>query len=94
MKRYIIGVDIGGTNTKVALLDFGGHILHKKDFLTKSYGSDRLLDGVAKESSVILKDKSIKKTELLGLGIGLPGLVDFKRGLVFSLTNIPRWKDV
>lgn len=94
MKRYVVGVDVGGTNIKIALLDLSGHILYKGDFLTKSYESCGLLDGVVSETTAILKDKGVKKTEVLGMGIGLPGLVDFKKGLVFSLTNIPRWKNV
>ncbi len=94
MKRYVIGVDIGGTHTKVALLDLGGRILYKMDFSTKSKKSNHLLDAVASEVLNILKEKGIQKRDVLGLGSGLPGLVDFKKGLVFSLTNIPHWKNV
>jgi len=94
MKKYIIGVDIGGTHTKVALLDLSGHILHKTDFLTKNYKSERLIKAVFLAVESIIEKKNIRKRDILGLGIGLPGLVDFKKGLVFCLTNIPGWKNV
>lgn len=94
MKRYVIGVDIGGTCTKVALLDLGGRILYKADFSTKSCKAGDLLDAVASKVLDVLKEKGIQKKDVLGLGAGLPGLVDFKKGLVFCLTNIPHWKNV
>ncbi len=95
MKRYIIGVDIGGTHTKVALLDFRGYILYKTDFLTKDYyKSKRLVKMVSSTVGDILEKKNIRKREILGLGVGVPGLVDFKKGLVFCLTNVPGWHNI
>ena len=87
MKRYIIGVDIGGTHTKVALLGLGGRILYKTDFLTRDYKRETLIKALSDAVKVILEKNNIKKREVLGLGIGLPGLIDFKKGLVFSLTT-------
>ncbi|MDP3788811.1 MAG: ROK family protein, partial [Candidatus Omnitrophota bacterium] len=94
MKRYIIGVDIGGTHTKVALLGSGGSILYKADFLTQNYKRETLIKALSDAVRIILEKKNIKKREILGLGIGLPGLVDFKKGLVFCLTNVPGWTNV
>ena len=94
MKKYIIGVDIGGTHTKIALLDLSGRILHRKDFLTRNYESSRLIKAVSSAVKDIAEEKKIRKNDILGVGIGLPGLVDFKKGLVFCLTNLPGWKNV
>ena len=94
MKKYIIGVDIGGTRTKIALLDLSGRILHRKDFLTRNYESGRLIKAVSSAVKDIAEEKKIRKNDILGVGIGLPGLVDFKKGLVFCLTNLPGWKNV
>ncbi|MDP3789620.1 MAG: ROK family protein [Candidatus Omnitrophota bacterium] len=94
MKRYIIGVDIGGTHTKVALLGSGGRILYKTDFPTQDYKRAALIKALSEAVRIILEKKHIKKREILGLGIGLPGLVDFKKGLVFCLTNVPGWTNV
>ncbi|MDD5680134.1 MAG: ROK family protein [Candidatus Omnitrophica bacterium] len=94
MKKYIVGADIGGTHTKVALLDLSGHILHKTDFLTKNHKSGKLIKAVVSAVGEIIEKNKIRKHDILGLGIGLPGLVDFKKGLVFCLTNVPGWKNV
>ncbi len=94
MKRYIIGVDIGGTHTKVALLGLGGRILYRADFLTQNYRRETLIKALSGAVRIILEKNNIKKREILGLGIGLPGLVDFKKGLVFCLTNVPGWTNV
>lgn len=94
MKRYIIGVDIGGTHTKVALLGLRGRIFYKTDFLTRDYKRKGLIKALSSAVRMILEKKNIKKREILGLGVGLPGLVDFKKGLVFCLTNVPGWTNV
>ena len=94
MKRYIAGVDVGGTHTKVAILNFHGHILAKSSFLTKKYKKETLIKAISRSVDELVIKKKIRKKDILGLGIGVPGLVDFKKGLVFYFVNIRGWKNV
>lgn len=94
MKRYVIGVDVGATHTKIAILNLRGGIISKDSFLTKSYRKNNLIKAIAGSLDRLLADKNIKKRDVLGLGIGVPGLVNFKKGLVFYFVNIPDWKNV
>jgi len=94
MKRYIAGVDLGATHTKIAVLDLRGRVLSKDTFLTKKYRKDSLIKAVAAALNGLIDKNKIQKKDFLGLGIGVPGLVDFKRGLVFYFVNIPDWKNV
>jgi len=94
MKRYIVGVDVGGTHTKVAILNLRGRILAKTSFLTKRYKKNALVRTIANCFERLIAENKLDKKNILGLGIGVPGLVNFKKGLVFYFVNIPAWKNV
>lgn len=96
MNHYVIGIDVGGTNIKLGLVDKKGTIaarahLATTDFLQSKKG---LIDAIVVGCRDILEENGIKKGQVSGIGIGLPGLVNTKKGLVYSLTNIPGWKNV
>ncbi|GAG13962.1 unnamed protein product, partial [marine sediment metagenome] len=94
MKKYVLGVDVGATYTKLAILNLHYRILAKSSFPTKNYKKDKLIEAISLVLNDLIKRKGIKKKDILGLGIGVPGLVDFKKGLVFYFVNIPGWKRV
>lgn len=92
--KFIIGIDVGGTNTKIGLIK--GHAIKSKLVLkTKQYFRKKdLLGAIIKETQNLLKKNGLSKNDILGIGIGLPGAIDYKRGIVHYLPNIPGWKDV
>ncbi len=95
MKRYAIGIDLGGTYTKLALVDKNGKVRCRTKLPTTDYKSkEALLTAIVAETGAILKKARLSFRDLLGVGIGVPGLVDFERGLVYYLTNVPGWKNV
>ena len=86
-----LGVDIGGTSIKGASITDKGEILDrfslKMDRLAEpeiSYG--KLCDEIEK----FLKDKSYKN-EIVGIGLGVPGILDRDAGIVKSSPNMPKW---
>jgi len=94
MKKYIIGVDVGATHTKIALLNLHGRVVKKASFLTKLYKKNELIDTICSCITKLIVEEKLKKKDILGIGIGLPGLVNFKKGLVFYFVNIRDWKNV
>jgi glucokinase len=96
MKTYVIGVDVGGTNIKLGLVNPTGRIISKTRLDTKSFGADKtkLIDALVAAIRSLLDKNKIKKQDILGMGIGLPGLIDPQLGIVRQLPNIPGWKDV
>lgn len=95
MKRYAIGVDLGGTYTKLALVDRKGRLFHRATLSTTDYRTkEALLDAIANEIDRIFKRAQLASKDLLGVGVGVPGLVDFERGFIYYLTNVPGWKNV
>lgn len=94
-KEYTIGVDLGGTNTKVGLVSRKGKIIAERDLITKDYkGRQELIGAIISGIEELMLRRGLRKTDLLGIGIGMPGLVDIERGVVHYLVNIPGWNNV
>lgn len=94
-KRFIIGIDLGGTNLKVALLDLNYRIKDKEILSTRSFlEKDQLISGIVHAVNRFIKYNDLSKAQILGVGLGLPGPVDAKQGIVHFFPNIPGWKEV
>jgi len=94
-KKYIIGIDLGGTNLKLALLSVKYKIITKKILSTKKFKSSReLTHAIVSSVDELIRARRIKKTRIAGLGIGLPGPVDARTGIVRFLPNIPGWRNI
>lgn len=87
---YAIGIDLGGTFIKSAIVDSGGKII--KQFKCES-GSNvspkKVTDQIGK--CILKLEKGFSK-ELLGIGIGAPGIVT--NGIVKYPPNFRNWKEV
>ncbi|MDP2830720.1 MAG: ROK family protein [Candidatus Omnitrophota bacterium] len=95
VKRFIIAIDLGGTNLKCALLDNGLKIKAKSSFSTKSFDNQhKLIQGIIDSVESFILNQKLKRSAILGVGIGVPGPVDTLRGIVHFLPNIPGWKEV
>jgi glucokinase len=77
-KRYAIGIDLGGTNLRVALVSEEGEIVRK----LKMPSSEQVFDSVLKAID------EIKRAEVIGIGLGSAGIIDRRRGRVFASPNL------
>lgn len=94
-EKNIIAIDLGGTNMKIALLNGRYEIKDKRFFNTGNFSTkSRLFEGLIEASERLILDHGLSKRDILGIGIGVPGPVDIKKGLVHFFPNIPGWKDV
>jgi len=95
IKKFIIAIDLGGTNLKCALLDSSLKIKAKSSFSTKSFDNQhKLIRGIIDSVAGLIFNQKLKRSTILGVGIGVPGPVDTQRGIVHFLPNIPGWKEV
>ncbi|MEI8175576.1 MAG: ROK family protein [Candidatus Omnitrophota bacterium] len=95
MKRYTAVIDLGGTNIKAALIRDERHIILRKNYETARYGTRGLLiDGLAGIILGIIREAKISKQDVNGVGIGAPGVIDSRRGIIHDLVNIEGFKDV
>jgi len=81
----LIGIDIGGTKITAALIE--------DDKIVKEFTCPTPFD---KEKLVVVDAVSqaisqVFDSEIMGIGIGVPGLVDLQNNLVLDVTNIPSW---
>ena len=89
MKKLAIGIDLGGTNIRVALGDNEGHILTKLIERTeKTKGPEGVSEQIIRMIRSIQAEK-IKVSEIQGIGIGSVGPLDLNRGGLMKPTNIP-----
>src|SRR5277367_5778794 len=96
MKQYVVGVDVGGTNIKLGVVGPSGHVIVRNSFATKPFASSRikLIAALSREIEASIITAGLSKKQIAGIGIGVPGLVDFEKGLVRFLPNIPGWQKV
>ncbi|MDR0431656.1 MAG: ROK family protein [Tannerellaceae bacterium] len=83
-----LGIDLGGTNIRVGKLD-KGKIIQKVS--APSPSKMDLDESITYLKSVIAPMVS---SEVVGIGIGVPSVVDVKEGIVYHVTNIPSWEEV
>ncbi len=96
MKKYVVGVDVGGTNIKLGLVHPRGIVIARSHFPTKPFVSSKkkLISVLAHEIKKIIVSQGLKIKQVAGVGVGLPGLVNYDKGVVRFLPNIPGWKNV
>jgi len=93
--RHAVGVDFGGTFIKMALVNEKGEVQSRAKIPTKdAVGVDGWMDAVAKGMAQLKEKKSGDVGELAGIGVGVPGFVDYERGFIHDLTNVPGWTGV
>lgn len=83
----IVGVDVGGTSICVGLI-IGDVVVEYYEAPTDSLrNSEDILN-----TTIDLINKAIKPNTI-GIGIGVPGLVDVNEGLIYNINNIPSWRN-
>lgn len=91
--RHAVGVDFGGTFIKMALVNDKGVVQSRAKIPTKdAVGLDAWMDAVAKGLEQLKGKKDAG--ELAGIGVGVPGFVDYERGFIYDLANVPGWTGV
>ena len=93
MNDFSIGVDLGGTNLRIAAVDVNGHLVEKVTLGTKvSLGRDHVLNDMC-DAIQHLSEKYKNSAKMLGIGIGVPGIIDMETGLLRESPNLPGWAE-
>jgi len=93
MTRFAIGVDLGGTNLRIAAVDSNGKLLEKTTTSTAvSRGRNLVIDEMC---AVIQQTVTRFRSggDLAGIGIGVPGIIEMQTGMVRESPNLPDWRD-
>lgn len=94
-KGYLIGMDIGGTKTRVAIGDFKGNLVHRGEIPSLAYeGGPKLMERVVALTRSMLDANGIPLRDLLAVGVGGPGISEEKTEANLLFPYIPSWKTV
>ena len=87
---YYIGIDVGGTNLVAGLVNEKGHILDKVSHpVDKSMTAEELCGELARLAQKVCEMSAVDYSQVEAVGVGLPGLVDNKTGMVIQTPNMP-----
>jgi hypothetical protein len=93
MPDYSIGLDLGGTNLRAAAIDRSGKMLDKISGATDfDAGKDAVLDDIS--SAIAHLREKHGAGGLAGIGIGVPGFIRMKEGVITNCNNLPFLENV
>jgi len=93
MPDYCIGVDMGGTNLRIAAITTEGQLLEKITLGVKvALGRDHVI-GEMCDAIDRLTDQYRSSGRFVGAGIGVPGIIDMETGMMRKSANLPGWSE-
>lgn len=87
-KKYVIGVDLGGTKIYTALVDLEGNIIKEKTVETLAHEGEKAVMGRIVDTIKYVIDGTDKNL-IKSIGIGSPGPLDVKNGIIIENSNLP-----
>ncbi len=93
MTKNRIGIDVGGTNVKIALVDDKGSILYSNSVPTRAeMGYEYTVNNIKQAIRDLMSETKV--TGIEGIGFDFPGQIDYKNGIVRLAPNIPGWVNI
>src|SRR5574344_571652 len=95
MTKNRIGIDVGGTNVKVAIVDSEGKIGYSNKVPTYAeMGCEYTINNIKQAIKELLKETQSDSESIEGIGFGFPGQIDYQNGIIRLAPNLPGWVDV
>jgi glucokinase len=95
-ERYFVGLDVGGTTMKAAVVDDSGQPLSAPVVLDThpEFGQDKGLETMCDAIRQAIASAKLKLENIAAIGVATPGLMDIKAGLILDPPNLKPWKNV
>jgi glucokinase len=89
---YFAGVDVGGTNIKIGVVDDQGLIVCDTKFPTESNASpDVAIEQTKSELTSLMQSVGLSWSDITAVGLGTPGPMDIKAGVILTPVNLRGW---
>ncbi|CEG27857.1 ROK family glucokinase [Bacillus sp. B-jedd] len=89
MEKWLAGIDLGGTTTKLAFISAYGEIIHKWEIPTDNSDEGKnIIVNIAKSIDTKLEEAGQTKDKLAGIGMGAPGPVNYSTGVLYNTVNL------
>lgn len=93
MKKFCFGIDVGGTFIKGAIIGSDGKINVSAKVPTESEkGKGQVIVNIKNLCDTLLEKSGLNKRDIVAIGMGVPGMIDSKNGVVIESNNL-RWSD-
>lgn len=87
-KKYVVGVDLGGTKIYTALVNLDGEIVKEITIKTEAEkGEESVMEKILNTIGYVLDDVDLD--EVRAIGVGSPGPLDVEKGLIVYTPNLP-----
>jgi glucokinase len=90
--EYAIGIDIGGTNVRAGIVARDGRIISKAMMRVGKVATAGEM--VALMGDLVANLQQPKQGDIVGIGCGMPGIMDSGHGVIGHSPNFPEWKEV
>jgi glucokinase len=91
-QKLIIGLDLGGTNVVGVLVTVPGKVIAKMDFPTMGpKGPEYVIMNIAQNAVKMVETAGYSMKDVWRAGIGSPGPLDSKKGIIMGAVNLPGW---
>ena len=89
VRKYYVGIDLGGTFIKGGIVDSCGNIVVRNKIPTESEkGADGVVANIVKLCKMLLADANLTVSDVSGVGMGVPGMIDSEMGEVVYSNNL------
>jgi len=93
--KAAIGIDVGGTAVKAGVVDVNGGVRQKTSLATEAdRGVEHVLSRLADLARRLRAAAAAEGLDVCGVGLGMPGTLSRRRGVVIAPPNLPGWRDV
>lgn len=90
-----LGLDLGGTNIKVGLVDHTAKMIAHNSIVTPAEkGPEAVLSAMAQAAKELVAKNGATMDQVTAIGVGSPGPLDLKNGIVRKAPNLPHWVNV
>ncbi|MFH1109547.1 MAG: ROK family protein [Planctomycetota bacterium] len=90
-----IGIDLGGTNLRTAIVDLDGLIVTRSDQPTLAdRGFEAVIEDIVASVDALIGGANVDRGSITGVGLCTPGPLDLREGRIIHAANLPGWTNV
>ncbi len=93
-RPLFVGVDVGGTSIKIGLVDDDGRpVSHSQIATEEERGAGDAVRRIHAKIDTVLRTAAVTWDEVASIGLGTPGSMDIRKGLILEPPNMPHWRN-
>src|SRR5690625_1512546 len=93
--KYSIGVDIGGTKVAIAIVNEHGIVKTVNVIPTNvTISPEKMIEIICNEIVKVINQSKVDENKIIGIGIGAPGPLDSRNGMIMCPPNLTGWIDI